>query len=733
MAWVAHFDQEGNAQSVREHSEQTARLSAQYAIDPLKSVCYLIGLMHDIGKYAPEFQRRLHDRSIAYEHSLAGAQAVEKLDREGMTKAVQNLMQLCIIGHHTGIPDNGLRSDNESAPTLHGRLRRTAGDCAAYQTDLTFPEEALPDLASIAREGCATNEEMVEKYAFLVRYCFSCLTDADSIDTARACGEPERRTMTADFDACREKLEAHRARFVAETPIQKARSGLQDQALRHLQGDAEIYLMNMPTGSGKTLAGMRCALQLARERGLERIIYVIPYNSIIDQTIRTFEEVFGDSAQILRHQSSFSYEDDPRFTEDEALLARQSTENWDAQIIVTTAVQFFESLYANRRRGLRKVHNMARSVLVFDEAHLLPREYLQPCLRAISFLTRFMGSRALFLTATMPDYQRLIHTFALQSSAVKELITDRSAFGLFAKCRYKYMGRLSDEALIAQASASPACLIVTNSKKGARELFQLCHGTHFHLSTYMTGKDREATIAAIKAALAQLERDYPGLKNVPEERRIVVVSTSLIEAGVDLDFADAYRELAGLDSILQTGGRCNREGRRPTGVVGVFEREGANPIQRMDQEFTRGILNEFEDISSPEAIEAYYDRYLFSAAVQDDICSKSLRKLCGCERPFNIPYRTYSEKFHLIDDANTVSIVVPCDELSRALYGAACDSDRVDHRKVQPYCCSVSRWEFDDLVGQGVIRVIDGVAFLTHEQYYSRELGIRFEIPDPIL
>ena len=733
MKWIAHFDKDGTPQTVREHSEQTARLSAQNAIAPLEDICYLLGLMHDIGKYSPAFQRRLTDKSITYEHSLAGAKAVEELDKAKWPDVARHLMQLCIIGHHTGIPDCGLKEDAETETTLRGRLKRSAGDYSAYKTELSIPDLGFPEFKTYLQTGCATGEETVEKFAFLVRYCFSCLTDADSIDTARASGEPERRTMASDFSACGEKLEAYRAQFVATTLVQKARGALQEQALQNLDASSEIFLMNMPTGSGKTIAGMRCALRLAKERGLHRIIYVIPYNSIIDQTIRTFEKIFGDSARILRHQSSFSYEEDPRYSEDEALLARQSTENWDAQIIVTTAVQFFESLYANKRRGLRKVHNMAQCVLIFDEAHLLPREYLQPCLRAISFLTKFMNSCALFLTATMPDYQRLIRSFSLRSSVVKELICDKSSFHCFAKCRYYDVGKISDEALIEKAAASPACLIVTGSKKGARALYEKCTGTRFHLSTYMIGKHRETVIEQIHQALDCLYRDYPDLQNVPEDRRILVVSTSLIEAGVDLDFADAYRELAGLDSILQTGGRCNREGLRPMGTVGVFEREDGSPVRHMDQEFTRGILKEFADISSPEAIQAYYDRYLFSAAVQEEICSKSLKNLCACGKVLSIKYREYSEKFHLIDDANTESVVVQWDEASRSLYQFACESGRTDHRKAQPYCCSVSRWEYEQLVQQGVLRVIDGVSFLTNNDYYDPECGIKFQAADPIL
>ena len=208
MAWIAHYDQDGNVQTVREHSEQTARLSAESAIEPLRDICYLIGLLHDVGKCSPMFQKRLTDKSITFEHSIAGAKAVEELNSLHIPKPLQHLMQLCIIGHHTGIPDSGLPSDNETSPTLRGRLKRPAGDYAAYKTDLTipdYPSSAFKDFKSYIQKDCATREEVLEKFAFLVRYCFSCLTDADSIDTAIASGEPARRAMISDFDACSDK------------------------------------------------------------------------------------------------------------------------------------------------------------------------------------------------------------------------------------------------------------------------------------------------------------------------------------------------------------------------------------------------------------------------------------------------------------------------------------------------------------------------------------------------
>jgi CRISPR-associated endonuclease/helicase Cas3 len=336
--------------------------------------------------------------------------------------------------------------------------------------------------------------------------------------------------LHSDFAECQAKLERQLGAFVAETPLQKARAGLQAQAFANIEQDGEIYLMNMPTGSGKTLAGMECALRRAA-KGKKRIIYVIPYHSIIDQTVDVFEKLFGESAQILRHQSSFSYEDMEDINEDYRRSAIYACENWDAQIIITTAVQFFESLYGNKRGRLRKVHNMADSVIVFDEAHLMPIEYLQPCLSGIAFITRFLHSEAIFLTATMPDFPDLIARYALEDSKIVDLVPDRSDFKYFKKARYCNLGGISAEALVGMAQQNASALIVVNSRKAASQIYELCPGECYHLSTYMTGVDRARTIGRIRERLALLQQDFPDME-VPPERRIIVVSTSLIEAGL---------------------------------------------------------------------------------------------------------------------------------------------------------------------------------------------------------
>ena len=722
---IAHISDNGYEQPVREHSENTASLSRSFSIAELQDICYAAGLLHDVGKYMDTFQQHIRGCSTKVEHSICGALEIKK---QYGNSPLALLLELCIAGHHSGIPNCGTNADSADSSSLYGRLKRECGDYSQYQNELDIPSLDAEHFQEYLLNGCKTREDVVEKFAFLVRYCFSCLTDADSLDTRASMRIPEPPPLRHDFQACAFDLDQAIANFQNATALQKARRRLQDQAAHNISAYSEIYLMNMPTGSGKTLASMRCALKRMTDTDCEkkRIIYVIPYNSIIDQTVETFEKLFGEHTDILRHQSSFSYEERDDITEDDRQAAMYACENWDAGIVVTTAVQFFESLYGNKRGKLRKVHNLANSIIIFDEAHLMPREYLQPCLKGIAHITKYLHSEVILLTATMPDFKKLIRRYALSDATVHNLITDTSDFVLFKTNAYTFLGLISDEYLVTKAAQSAASLIVTNSRKGAAEIYRLCSGKKYHLSTYMTAYDRSNVIHEIKTELAKLYRDYPDLSLVPEDRKIVVVSTSLIEAGVDLDFAYAFRELTGLDSILQTGGRCNREGKRSMGNVFVFERNSANAL-RPEQSIAKGIFSEFEDVSSNEAINAYFDRLLYTE--KEKIVDKSISN--HCKKINLIPFRTYSEDFKIIDDTKMVSVAVCRDAFSEGLLENLKRTGLIHTRSIQKYCCSVYLNEFNELLSQHVLEDYgSGVYFLTNPDYYSPETGLTLEGKD---
>ena len=726
--YKAHINENtGAIQTVKEHSENTADLCRQFAVPILKNFTYNVGLLHDIGKFQEDFQRRIDGENIKVEHSTCGALVAKELYPDA---AIALMMEYCIAGHHSGIPDGGYKNDTSDMTTLSGRLKRNFEDYSAYKEGIELLEINRNEILSFLMQDCGKNIEiLVDKFAFLTRYVFSCLVDADSIDTARFCNGDKIRPLTADFHACLEKVNSKLSSFVCTTPLQKTRALLQQQVFDKTDVNGEIYLMNMPTGSGKTLCSVKFALERAIKAGKKKIIYIIPYNSIIDQTMVVFEEMFGSDAEILRHQSTFSYEEND-YAEDYLRAAKSAAENWDVEsIIVTTAVQFFESVYANKRGKLRKMHNMADSILIFDEAHLMPQNYLQPCLRVITYITKYLNSEAVFLTATMPDFPKLLRQYALENSQIIDLIDNTSMFCAFQKCKYQLLGKLRAESLLEKAMSYPSSLIIVNKKKSAKKLFELCGGKKYHLSTYMTAYDREIIIREIRDELKQLEIDFPDYKDVPQDRRITIISTSLIEAGVDLDIYTVFRELSGLDSILQAGGRCNREGKRTQAEVYIFEFDDENrTLQDMKSNITSGILDKYEDISCPESIKEYYDRLFFTKS--DALKGKTITR--NCSDISCIPFAEYARDFELID-SGTISLVVPRDEQSREII----DSLRFTGgglgiaRRLQKYTCSIYQKELDDLIRQHVVDDFGtGILCLTNTDYYDENTGVTFEAKD---
>ena len=729
--YIAHINEYTDAiQTVQQHSFQTAVLCREYAIPAFKDFLYVVGLLHDIGKYMDEFQKRIRGAQIRVEHSMCGAIAAGDL----FPNVMGLMMQFCIAGHHSGLPDAGLPKDAAELGTLYGRLGREFSDYSEYKRELEIPSVDFGAWAEFVAGDCRKDQELqIDKFAFLTRYAFSCLVDADSTDTADFCREEERpRALRSDFQVCLDRVNARLSAFVCRTNLQKARSALQAQAFRNADRDAEIYLLNMPTGSGKTLASVKIALERALAEKKKRIIYVIPYNSIIDQTVDVFEGLFGGELEILRHQSTFSYEDTEDQDEDYRKAAKLAVENWDAPFIVTTAVQFFESIYANKRGKLRKLHNMADSILVFDEAHLMPQNYLQPCLQSIAFITRYLDSEAIFLTATMPDFENLIHKYALPDSKIFNLIQDTSLFGEFQKCRYEYIGEVEADALLEKSSQSPSSLVIVNSKKAARQLFRECStGKKYHLSTYMTPYDRKRILQEIREELNRLEKDYPTYEDVPKERRITIIATSLIEAGVDLDVYTVFRERSGLDSILQAGGRCNREGRRAIADVFVFDFADHTRRTAIEEKgnLAKGLLGKYEDISKPLCIAEYYDTLYFMK--QEEIQKNAMHEICTNIK--RLPFKEYAEKFELID-SKTVSVVVVRDEKSRELAEHLRYTKSVNTRMLQNYVCTIYQKELEDLIKQHAVEDYGtGVYCLTNLDYYDEQIGILFEARDYFL
>lgn len=728
--YLAHTAPDGREQTIKEHSENTAALCRRFAIPQLKDEMYLMGLLHDIGKYQETFVKRIHGEQVAVEHSICGAKAVYESYGELPTGL---MLEYCIAGHHSGLPDGGTKGDGAGMKTLHGRLKRSCGDFSVYESELDVPEADPDNFVKLLLSDCEGSDaqiydQVIDKFAFFTRYSFSCLVDADSTDTAGFCGnDPGFRSLHADFEACLKRVNEKLGSFDCVTELQRSRKILQEEAFANIKKKAEIYLLDMPTGSGKTLCSIKCALIKAIEEHKKRIIYVIPYNSIIDQTAEIFSEIFGSDGEILRHQSTFSFEDSGK-DDDFIYGAKYAAENWDAPIIITTVVQFFESLFSNKRGRLRKMHNMQDAVIVFDEVHLMPVKYLQPCLQAVGYITKYLNSCAVFMTATMPDFSALMDKYVQHGAKTVSLIDDKKEFSKFKKCSYEYIGEISKETLIKETHKYPSNLIVVNTRKTARAVFGGCCGKKYHLSTYMTAVERARVIREINFELKKIEQDFPDLKDVPEERRITVVSTSLIEAGVDMDVYMVFRETSGLDSILQAGGRCNREGKRKDAKVYVFEllKEEARPDPDIKRNLTKGLLEKYDDISAPESIDEYYRRLMSMS--EDMITEYAMHK--NCRDISCMEFAGYSEWIKIIDTA-AVPLVVPLDEKAGSMAEKLKYEKYADIRALQKYTCQIYPYELEELIKQHAVSDYGtGIYCLTNLDYYNPEIGITFEAKD---
>lgn len=713
MEYIGHTSDDGRKQLLLDHLNGTSKLCRENANEFWADIAEFVGQIHDIGKYTSGFQKRINGaENIRVEHAICGAKEVAKAP----PKSYVPMIEYCVAGHHSGLPDGGKKVDGEEDSTLHGRMKRKTGDYSAYENEvkLEYPKDNLRELFDVSNQ-----REIIERYSFFTRYLFSCLTDADFIDTERFVTPNTDRGIDGDFQKAYEKVCEKLNSFKIETKLQESRSIIQEQVYKSVESNANVYTLNMPTGSGKTLCSIRAALKTAIGNKKKRIIYVIPYVSIIEQTAKVFEDIFGDVLPVLQHHSNYDFDDDKNEDENEITSEKlkRSCENWDAKLIVTTNIQFFESLYHYKGRRLRKLHNLADSVIIFDEIHMLPIDYIQPCLRAIGYVTKYLNSTAILMSATMPNYDKFMERY-MSGVKIENAVKDTSLFNVFDKCRYEYIGKCELASLAEKAQEYDNALIIVNKRKTARELYDICSGNKYHLSTYMTPLHRSEIIAKIK-------------EDIKNGINTTVISTSLIEAGVDLDFKAVFREIAGIDNILQSGGRCNREGKMDMGDVFVFETDGGNYQTKKKSDIiiraniTRNLFEEFENISTDKCIKEYYGRLLNYK--EKKIEENTITAIMGNDlRIDGIPFRTYAESFNFIDN-QVIGIVIPCDE-NRGLIKELKDGKLSVKRNLQRYSASVNKDEFKELFQIGIIETLDcGVCILANTDYYKSDVGLTLE------
>ena len=696
MTYLAHIAGDGRKQTAAEHLNGTAERCALFAAPfGAEELGRLAGLSHDLGKYSMEFQRRLAG-GPKVDHATAGAFACWRMG--------QPLAAFAAAGHHGGLPDGGTQGDSPDAGTFWGRMKRAERgmlpDCSPWTEEIALPSPAPPP--------CGAEPLSL---MFFTRMLFSCLTDADFLDTEAFMDGSPRPEHPAPLDDLWERLQRHISGwFPPQGELNSRRCAVLEQCIR--MGKTQppgLFTLTVPTGGGKTVASLAFALAQARARGLRRIIYVIPYTSIIEQTAQEFRTILG-AENVLEHHSNAAYEIDAEATPKTVRLA-QAAENWDMPVVVTTAVQFFESLYANRPSQCRKLHNLAGSVILFDEAQLLPLPCLRPCVHAIAQLVQHYGASAVLCTATQPALGPLFAEFLPGRPAV-ELCPPES----FRRVCFRQAGRLDWDTLSGQLQQHEQVLCVVNSRKSAQEIFTRLSGEgNFHLSTLMYPAHRRAKLEEIRRRLRE------GLP-------CRVISTSLIEAGVDVDFPAVFREEAGLDSILQAAGRCNREGKRPVSesIVTLFRGEAAPPpLFQTAIGAGRMVLEQYDDIASREAIQAYFHTLLELKGAEAQDIYGILPKI----RTELFPFQSVAERFHMIDSP-TRTVYIPLGA-GAELVGRlrAGERSRALFRQLGQYGVSIYENHFAALDQAGDLeRLEDGSAILATLSLYSEETGLSLEV-----
>ena len=703
MKYYAHIRQleDGKVlyQTVQEHLEGTAALAERFAAAfGAERQGKLAGLTHDEGKYTDAFQNRLLRQGKRVDHSTAGAVECAMM---GQIPAA-----FAVAGHHGGLPNLGTHGDGPESGTLLGRIKKGTPSPVApeYAQEISLPAAEYPTFC---------NKNILTDF-FYVRMLFSCLVDADFLDTEAFMREKWKSSAQAMTE-----LLARLDRYVA--PWFPPKNELNRQRCEILSACRErgrqeapgLFTLTVPTGGGKTVASLAFALEHAVEAGMQRIIYVVPYTSIIEQTADVFREILG-ADQVLEHHSGVLYETGDHATAESMLMA-QATENWDIPVVVTTAVQFFESLYSNRPSACRKLHHLAKSVIVMDEAQMLPVENLWPCVHAISELTAHYGASVVLCTATQPALTPIFLEFQPDISP-RELCPEGLAVSpVFRRTTIDNAGKLSWEELTGRLMNQRQALCIVNSRAGAQSIYERLSGDGvFHLSTLMHPNHRRRVLAEIRRRLKIGER-------------CLVVSTSLIEAGVDVDFPQVFRELAGLDSILQAAGRCNREGKRlcEESIVTVFEAPTAPPpLFSTAIGAARVAMGADPDLLEPGVIHLYFTELLKLKGENAQDVKGILPEISRGKFPF----QWVAEHFRMID-TDTKTVYIPGEDQAPLLEQLRMGwRNRELFRKLAQYAVSIYPQHFEALNLAGDLEILDDqVAILTNPSLYSEQTGLSLQ------
>ena len=708
---------------LRKVAKQAQEFAKEFGADDW---AYPAGLWHDLGKYRATFQAYIlrgtginpdahieKDSDPRTNHASSGAiYAREKLGKVGLPLAY------IIAGHHAGLPDYEGGGEAKGAP-----LREV------LERDKTLLEEVLreqipEDIFSGNRPetncpgGCSGAH-------LWIRMLFSCLVDADFLDTESFMSPhlAEQRPVATPLDKLLDAFNKGMTAMVQNSemsPVNKIRAEFLSQCREAASKAPGIFTLTVPTGGGKTLSSLAFALKHAVKHQKRRIIYAIPYTSIIEQTAEVFKDIVAPlDDSILEHHSNI----EPDKESKENAKSRLATENWDAPIVVTTTVQFFESLFAARTSRCRKLHNIANSVVVLDEIQLLPLQHLAPIRKVMDLLAQYYGVTFVLSTATPTGLSAQSSPFGkklLESLSSTEIVRNPGKYyNALKRVHYNLPANLTKSRswadIVKDLEQYDSVLVVVNKRQDAKDLFDLMPSGTYHLSALMCAAHRSCVIKEIKD---RLKEDIP----------TKVVSTQLVEAGVDFDFPVVYRAMAGLDSIVQAAGRCNREGNLDAGQVVVFVPPSKPPLGTISTAIAScksilSCLNEQESIDSPQVFERYFS-HLFAQVELDtanmqDLLERDAGRL-------QIQFRTAALKFRMIDDANTHTIYVKYEEeVDGWLQELRFHPNRELLRKLQRYSVTVYDRQFNAMLDRGDIEeVSSGFYAQCNSNVYDDKLGL---------
>jgi len=723
---VAHRRSDGKCQPLKQHLRNVAEMAAEFA-KPFNSADWarLAGVWHDLGKYSDAFQDYLrsvtdsdsHQSEIVarIDHTSAGAQYAV-----AASEILGHLLAYVIAGHHTG-----LLNGRDTGACLEKRLRKKIEEWNHGLNELSStPFPAIPSFLGVS---FSDKEYGAFSVSFFVRMIFSCLVDADFLDTEQFMDTERADSRPSWPDDMLFRMEKALDQYMKrlsgkDTPVNRERHSIRKACLDAALKNPGLFTLTVPTGGGKTLASLAFALSHAQHFGMDRIIYVIPFTSIIEQNANVFRDAmsvlegFRAEDVVLEHHSNF----DP---DKETTRTRLMTENWDTPLVVTTSVQFYESLFASKTSRCRKLHRMANAVIILDEVQTLPVDYLKPCLVALKELAANYKSTIVLCTATQPAIgKRDNFPIGLDLSSDREIMPDpKSLYQRLQRVTVVDLGKQTDAQTSERMLSGEQSLCIVNTRKHARLIYEALGNAkaHFHLSALMCPMHRNAVLDTIRH---RLERGMP----------CRVVSTQLIEAGVDVDFPVVFRSVAGVDSIAQAAGRCNRNGTlQGKGKTYIFRSEHHSSERFFSEtaNCAEAVLELHDDPLSLEAVEHFFKLYYWDQSARWDKkqIMQDYHLLQDRQFPFSFSFDRTAREFHLIDQ-HSKPVIIPWKDKGRKLcerLRAIPQPYRILRRKLQRYTVQIPERLWNEHLHKSFDWVHDQFAVLiSPDLHYSDQFGL---------